>query len=116
MLKLIFIDHVHKFFFDCPTLSLQEITALCQSLYFPAEQYTIATFITVHIALYFLFRDLTPHDVSELNMTKEEVSTIVDMCLENGEIAARNLRLFLHATLDNIQALMLGVFTFFPGL
>jgi hypothetical protein len=90
-------------------LTIHEITGLCQNIYFPAEPYTIATFITVHTALYYLFRDLPLSDMEELNMSRSEVKSMVDICVKNAEVACRNLRLVMDPTYENLQALMMGV-------
>lgn len=90
-------------------MTVQEVTECCQALYFPAEPYTIATFLTVHVALYHLFRDLTPTEAAELGLTESMVSPILETCVQNGEIAARNLRLFIDPTYENILALMMTV-------
>jgi len=90
-------------------VTLHEVTALCQNLYFPAEPYTIATFITVHTALYYLFRDLPVSDMEQLQMPRSEIQSIVDLCSKNSEIACRNLRLAMDSSYENMQALMMGV-------
>ena len=90
-------------------LTIHDITGLCQNIYFPTEPYTIATFITVHTALYYLFRDLPLSDMEELNMDRSEVKSMVDICVKNAEVACRNLRLVMDPTYENLQALMMGV-------
>lgn len=90
-------------------LTLQEINVLCQDLFFPAEPCTIATFITAHTTLYYLFRDLPLKDMEALNLTRSEVTSLVDMCVKNSQTAFSNLRLVMDPTYENIQALMIGV-------
>lgn len=90
-------------------LTIHDLTGLCQSIYFPAEPYTIATFITVHTALYYLFRDLPLSDMEVLNMPRSEAQSMVDICVKNAEMACRNLRLVMDPTYENLQALMMGV-------
>jgi hypothetical protein len=95
-------------------LNLQEINALCQDLFFPAEPCTIATFITTHTALYYLFRDLPLKDMEALNLNSIEVKSLVDMCVKNAQVAFRNLRLVMDPTYENLQALMIGVSIYLP--
>ncbi|KAK5055930.1 hypothetical protein LTR84_012480 [Exophiala bonariae] len=100
--------HGHRFLYECPMLNLQEINALCQDLFFPAEPCTIATFITTHTALYYLFRDLPLKDMEVLNLNSSEVKSLVEMCVKNAQVAFRNLRLVMDPTYENLQALMIG--------
>ena len=98
-----------------PNLSLERLTTLCQKIYFPTEEFTIATFITVHVCLLNLFRELTQVEIQDLNLSVGEREAIFGVCLKNAETAVRNLRLYMPPTFDNIEALMLGVRMFsFP--
>lgn len=90
-------------------LSLQEINALCQDLYFPADPCTIATFITAHTTLYYLFRDLSSKDLDVLDLNSSDVKSLVDMCVKNAQVAFKNLRLLMDPTYENLQALLIGV-------
>ena len=85
------------------------MTTLCQSLYFPAESYTIATFITVHVVLYYLCRDLDETALEQLHLSAAEARDIIDTCNLNVETAARSLRILMDPTYDNIQALTMAV-------
>ncbi|RVX75638.1 hypothetical protein B0A52_00991 [Exophiala mesophila] len=98
----------HSFFYECTFLNLKEVTTLCQSLYFPAESYTIATFITVHVVLYYLCRDLDETALEQLHLSAAEARDIIDTCNLNVETAARSLRILMDPTYDNIQALTMA--------
>lgn len=102
-----------------PLIDHTRVTELCQKIYFPAEEYTIATFITVHISLLNLFRDLTPADARELSLAPAELADMVATSRKNAEAALRNVRLYMEPTYDNIEALLLAVRShccFFPTL
>jgi len=92
-----------------PTIDVAYITNLCQKLYFPAEEYTIATFITAHVSLFYLFRDMTGADAKAQNFTLVEIEDIVTTCSKNAETAMRNVRLFMEANYENIEAVLLAV-------
>jgi hypothetical protein len=85
------------------------MTALCQKIYFPTEEFTIANFITVHVYLMNLFRELSALELRDLRLTADERAEIVAICSKNGELALRNLRLHMPPTYENIEALVLGV-------
>lgn len=99
----------HGFFYECSFLNLKEVTALCQNLYFPAEAYTVATFITAHVVLYYLCRDLDESALEQLHLSAAEARDMVDTCSHNVETASRSLRILMDPTYDNIQALTMAV-------
>ena len=92
-----------------PTIDVAYITSLCQKLYFPAEEYTIATFITVHVSLFYLFRDMSQTDARAQRLASSEIEEIVATCKKNAETAMRNVRLFMEANYENIEAVFLAV-------
>lgn len=103
------IAHPQKLFYDVPIIDEAYLTVLCQKIYFPAEEYTIAVFITVHTSLYYLFRDLPPAAARELGLTACERDDIVATCKKNAEMAMRNVRLFMETNYENIEAITLSV-------
>ncbi|KIW65216.1 hypothetical protein PV04_07494 [Phialophora macrospora] len=100
--------HPLKYLNDVPNLTLSYLTSLCQKVYFPAEEFTIATFITVHVCLLNLFRDLSQSELRDLDLSVAERDRTVATCLKNAETAIRNLRLYMEPTYENIEALMQG--------
>lgn len=87
----------------------QYLTDLCQKVYFPTEEYTIATFLTVHISLFYLFRQLPKAIAQELGFTASEIRELVATCSKNAEVAIRNLRLYMEPNHENIEALLSAV-------
>ncbi|EXJ56725.1 hypothetical protein A1O7_07069 [Cladophialophora yegresii CBS 114405] len=100
--------HPLKYLNDVPNLTLPYLTSLCQKVYFPAEEFTIATFITVHVCLLNLFRELCQSELRDLDLSGAERDRIVAICLKNAEAAIRNLRLYMQPTYENIEALVQG--------
>ncbi|KAI1627569.1 hypothetical protein EDD37DRAFT_266206 [Exophiala viscosa] len=98
--------HQHRFFFETPTLDAQYLTELCQKIYFPTDEYTIATFITVHVSLNCLFRQLPKAVAQELNFSASELRELVATCAKNAETAMLNLRMYMEANYENIEALL----------
>lgn len=99
----------HGFFYECTFLNLKEVNTLCQSLYFPTEAYTVATFITAHVVLYYLSRDLDETALEQLHLSAAEARDMIDTCTHNVEMASRSLRILMDPTYDNIQALTMAV-------
>lgn len=93
-------------------LNEQELTSICQRIYFPTEAYSIADFITTNIALYYLFRNLSPVAVQDLQLTADGLRDIVETCLHNADTASRSLRLMMDSTYENLQALTMAVCAF----
>ncbi|ETI26260.1 hypothetical protein G647_03037 [Cladophialophora carrionii CBS 160.54] len=100
--------HPLKYLNDVPNLTLPKLTSLCQKVYFPAEEFTIATFITVHVCLLNLFRELSQSELRDLDLSGAERDRTVAICLKNAETAIRNLRLYMQPTYENIEALVQG--------
>ncbi|KAJ4519477.1 hypothetical protein HRR83_004499 [Exophiala dermatitidis] len=100
--------HPQRLFCDVPILDGPYIIELCQKVYFPTEEYTIATFLTVHTSLYYLFRDLTPEAARDLRFTPQGIDQITAMCKKNAEVAMRNVRLFMDVSYENAEALFLA--------
>ncbi|OCT48870.1 fungal specific transcription factor domain protein [Cladophialophora carrionii] len=100
--------HPLKYLNDVPNLTLAKLTSLCQKVYFPAEEFTIATFITVHVCLLNLFRELSQSELRDLDLSGAERDRTVAICLKNAETAIRNMRLYMQPTYENIEALVQG--------
>ncbi|KAK4934577.1 hypothetical protein LTR10_024197 [Elasticomyces elasticus] len=98
--------HRHRFFFETPTIDVQYLTELCQKIYFPTDEYTIATFITVHVSLNYLFRQLPKAVAQELGFTTTELRALAATCSKNAETAMLSLRMYMEANYENIEALL----------
>ena len=88
---------------------MPHLTSLCQRIYFPAEEFTIAIFITVHVYLMNLFRELSQAELQDLAIAFTERDKIVSTCSKNAETAIGSLRLCMQPTYENIEALTQGV-------
>ena len=101
--------HRQRFFYDMITIDEQYITDLCQKVFFAIEEYSIAVFITVHVSLFYLFRDLPIQEARMMNLSSTELGKIVSICGTNASIAVKHLRLSMEATHENIEALWFAV-------
>ncbi|KAK6355846.1 hypothetical protein TWF718_000227 [Orbilia javanica] len=78
----------------------------CRKIYFPTEDYNIATFITVNTGLYYLFQDNTCSATEDFS--DEECLRYQEMSRDNLETAVANLPLLLPARKDMVEALVLS--------
>ncbi|KAI9873714.1 MAG: hypothetical protein M1823_007856, partial [Watsoniomyces obsoletus] len=97
-----------RFFLEFPVLNLQRFTELCQKVYFPTEEYSIATWITVHCGLFYLFLHCDKNLPTELGTTTSEIEECRQRCASNADEAVQRLRLCTEPTLDTIEALVLA--------
>lgn len=100
--------HPQKFFVDYPLIDLGEFTTLCQKLYFPTEEFTIAIFISVHAGVLFVLRDMSEEKIKEYGFDPAEVTRCCSICSTNLETATKIFRLSIESTLDNIRAIILS--------
>ena len=101
--------HPQRLLIDFPFLDIDSVVTRCQQLYFPTENYTIATFITVNCYLLNLLRDVSP-EVSEKNgLQRQDLLQYSDLCVTNVTTAAKCWGIGMEASLDNMQALLLTV-------
>ena len=90
-------------------MDASHLSDLCQKIYFPTEDYTIATFVTVHVSLFFLFHQMPKDTAKELQLDPAEVEVCVATCSKNAETAMRSMRVYMEANFENIEALLLAV-------
>ncbi|KAK7418060.1 hypothetical protein QQX98_004199 [Neonectria punicea] len=86
--------------------SIREFSSLCRMVYFPAEDFSDATFVVVNAGLYYMF--LEQHSFATDKATKEEYEPYIQICRVNLETALANMSLFMSAKIETIQALLLG--------
>ncbi|KAJ9615532.1 hypothetical protein H2200_001607 [Cladophialophora chaetospira] len=98
--------HPLKYLSDVPNLTPEYLTSLCQRVYFPTEEFTIATFITVHVYLLNIFKELSQSELRDLTLEVNERDRVVAICLKNAKVAIRNLRMYMQPTFENIEALV----------
>ncbi|KAK6366298.1 hypothetical protein LTS17_010804 [Exophiala oligosperma] len=100
--------HPYRIFYEYPLLEADRLSELCQRIYFPTDDYTIATFITVHVSLYFLCDQMPEDTVNALNLSIDELQQMANTCANNAETAMRSMRLFMEASYETIEALLLA--------
>ncbi|KIW20124.1 hypothetical protein PV08_00699 [Exophiala spinifera] len=100
--------HPYQVFYEYPLLDVERLSDLCRKIYFPTDDYTIATFITVHVALYFLCNQMPKDTAKDLNFSSDELQQLADTCAHNAETAMRSMRLFMEASFETIEALLLA--------
>ncbi|KAK6514978.1 hypothetical protein TWF506_007336 [Arthrobotrys conoides] len=87
-------------------VTVEDFVDSCRQLYFPTEDYNIATFITVNTGLYYLFQDNTCSATEDFS--EEECLKYQMMSRDNLETALANLPLLLPARKDMVEALVLS--------
>ena len=98
-----------RFFQEFSVLDVSAFTAHCQSIFFPAEEYSIATYILVNAGLLVLFRDLNASSRAQIGVHEDELGPNIRICAQNVDAAVQTLHLFLAPTVENIQAVFLAV-------
>lgn len=98
------------FITSCSFISVDYFVAVCRKVFFPTEDYTIATFTIVNAGLYYLFQEKAITDESR----NEEFLRYHFLCRDNLETALSNLPLLQHPTKEMIEALLLGVGETYP--
>ncbi|KAK6500278.1 hypothetical protein TWF481_010623 [Arthrobotrys musiformis] len=87
-------------------VTVDDFVDSCRKIYFPTEDYNIATFIIVNTGLYYLFQDNKCSATDEF--TEEECLKYCNMSRDNLETALANLPLLLPARKDMVEALVLS--------
>lgn len=90
-------------------MDADRLSDMCRKIYFPTDDYTIATFITVHVSLYFICDQMPEDTASELNVTSDELQQMASTCASNAETAMRSMRMTMEASFETIEALLLAV-------
>jgi hypothetical protein len=97
-----------RFFIEYPLWDAKLFAHTCQNVYFPTNEYSIATWIVVNVGLFYLFRDLDKRYLTQVGTTRQEAKAYVDLCTANALTCIQNLRLCLDATIDNVEGLALA--------
>ena len=101
--------HPQRLLIDCPFLDIDSVVTRCQQLYFPTEDYTISTFITVNCYLLNLLRDISPELSEQHGLQRQDLLRYSDLCVTNVVTAVKCWGIGMEASLDNMQALLLTV-------
>lgn len=100
--------NLQRFIVEYQIMSLEAFTALCQKVYFPADEYSIHTWILVNAGLFFLFRDGDGDLNEQLGISSEELQANVKICKTNVDTAIGCLRITVEPSLEACQAIILG--------
>ncbi|KAK0612577.1 hypothetical protein B0T17DRAFT_410286 [Bombardia bombarda] len=89
----------------CAFIAVDEFAEYCRKVYFPAEEYSVATFIIVNAGLCYLFgeKSIPLEGAAEAGLLRHH-----HLCRDNLETALASLPMLLPARMENIQALLLG--------
>lgn len=98
-----------RFFYDVPIIEEQEFVALCQTVCFPTEPYSLSKWIVVNVGLYSLFHSLSARHYDELDVTHEEVQEFLRQLAANADAAVQDLRLFSEPSFETCSALIMIV-------
>ncbi|PTB70258.1 N-terminal binuclear Zn cluster-containing protein [Trichoderma citrinoviride] len=90
----------------CTLVGIKDFADLCRTVYFPAEDFSDATFAMVNAMLYNLF--VEQHSLTKDEALREEYNSYVAICKTNLETTLANFPLFLSPKIENVQALLLG--------
>lgn len=101
-------SHPFQFFYEYPAMDASRLSDLCQKIYFPTEDYTIATFVTVHVSLFLLFRQMQKDTAKELQLGPSEIEICVATCSKNAQTSMGSMRVYMEANFENIEALLLA--------
>lgn len=111
VLKLLRWAQVEKqrFFIDFPFLDEHEFGELCQKVYFAINNYSLASWATVNIGLYYLLFSLGSHHYTQIGMTASDIETNLLLLSENLQAVLQSWRLCQDPSMESCQALALLV-------
>ena len=103
-------NETQRLFIDIPVIDVQEVTELCQQVYFAVQDYSIFTWATVNVCLFYLFIDLKGHHYAQVGVTDEDVQAYLATLAANINAVIPSLRLCQEPKLEACQAfdLMVG--------
>ena len=104
------------FFEDFPFLDVVSFVKLCQNMFFPTEEITLANFLTLHAGLYYLFSYVQQDPTTYGILDRTALEAVIELCSSNVEVVAQNLRLQMTASLEIVQSLILTVCRLFADL
>lgn len=91
----------------CCFMAVENFAEACRQVYFALEDFSQATFIIVNAGLYYLFQEKAV--TAETDAAVHEYTSYYELCRGNVETGLANLNLFMAASMENIEALLLGV-------
>lgn len=93
----------------CCFMAVENFAEACRRVYFALEDFSHANFIIVNMGLYYLFQEkaVVAAGLGD-EAGRERYSGYYLLCRDNLETGLANLRFFLGASMENIEALLLG--------
>lgn len=90
----------------CCFMAVENFAEACRRVYFALDEFSQATFIIVNAGLYYLFQEKSV--TAESDAAVREYTGYYEMCRNNLETGLANLKFFLGASMETIEALLLG--------
>lgn len=90
----------------CCFMAVENFAEACRRVYFALEDFSHATFIIVNAGLYYLFQEKSV--MAESDELVRQYTGYYELCRSNLETGLANLKLFLGASMETIEALLLG--------
>lgn len=90
----------------CCFMAVENFAEACRRVYFALEDFSQATFIIVNAGLYYLFQEKAV--TAETDAAVHEYTGYYELCRDNLETGLANLKFFLGASMETIEALLLG--------
>ena len=98
----------HRFFSECPVETPASFSELCQRIYFPADDFSIAQWVIVNCGLFYLFRDSDKKQREAMQLSEEDIDQHSRLCDTNVSAAVQRMRLLLEPSIENMEALVLA--------
>lgn len=93
----------------CAFDSVEYFTEQCKKVYFPTENFSQATFVSVNAGLYYLFQEKTALAVQAGDIASaENYRGHCDICRDNLETALANLGLLMPPRKETVEALIMA--------
>ncbi|KUI54247.1 hypothetical protein VP1G_01645 [Cytospora mali] len=90
----------------CCFMAVENFAEACRRVYFALEDFSHATFIIVNAGLYYLFQEKSV--MAESDDLVRQYTGYYELCRANLETGLANLKFFLGASMETIEALLLG--------
>lgn len=90
----------------CCFMAVENFAEACRRVYFALDDFSQATFIIVNAGLYYLFQEKSV--TAESDAAVAEYTAYYELCRDNLETGLANLKFFLGASMETIEALLLG--------
>lgn len=93
----------------CCFMAVENFAEACRRVYFALEDFSHANFIIVNMGLYYLFQEkaVVAGGLGD-SAGRDRYTGYYRLCRDNLETGLANLRFFLGASMENIEALLLG--------